>query len=95
MLIGCPNATSANQLMDALYGLFKSATYAQGEVILTERMRLRGLKRSGAAAAAGNGADAAVPTLTPFAMGFEDLSIVVDGNSTDNVSMKPFTRTFT
>ena len=95
ILLGLPNATSVNQEMDALYGSFKSATYARGEVILTERMRLRGLKRSGAAAAAGNGADAAVPTLTPFAMGFEDLSIVVDGNSTDNVSMKPFTRTFT
>ena len=91
--MGLPNATSVNQEMDALYGSFKSATYARGEVILTERMRLRGLERS--AAAAGNGAHAAAPTLTPFAMGFEDLSTVVDGNSTDDVSMKPFTRTFT
>ena len=35
------------------------------------------------------------PPLMHFAMGFEDLSTVVDGNSTNNVSLKPFTRTFT
>jgi hypothetical protein len=100
ILMGLPNATSVNQEMDALYGAFKSATYARGEVILTERMRLRGLERSAAAAAAtinttGTDAAAAPPKLTPFSMGFEDLSTVVDGNITDDVSMKPFTRTFT
>ena len=71
--MGRPNATSINQEMDSLYSSFKSATYAQGEVILTEQMRVRGLERSAAAAAAGNGADAAVPTLTPFAIGFKRL----------------------
>ena len=56
----------------------------------------KGLERSAAAAAAASDcADAAVPTLTPFAMGFEDLSAVVDGNSTNDASMKPFTRSFT
>jgi hypothetical protein len=94
ILMGLLNATSVNQEMDALYGSFKAATYARGEVNLTERMQLRGLERSAAAAAAGNGATA-VPTLTLFAMGFEDTSTVVNGNSTDDVSMKPFTRTFT
>jgi len=94
ILMGLPNATSVNQEMDALYGSFKAATYARGEVNLTELMQLRGLERSAAAAAAGNGATA-VPTLTLFAMGFEDTSTVVNGNSTDDVSMKPFTRTFT
>ena len=99
ILMGLPNATSVNQEMDALYGAFKSATYARGEVILTERMRLRGLERTAAAAAAAtvDGANPAAPpaTLTAFAMGFEDLATVVDGKDTDDVSMKPFTRTFT
>ena len=36
MLVGLPNASSVNQEMDALYGAFKSAMYARGEVILTE-----------------------------------------------------------
>lgn len=39
ILMGLPNATSVNQEMDALYGAFKSATYARGEVTLMERMR--------------------------------------------------------
>jgi hypothetical protein len=42
ILMGLPNATSVNQEMDALYGAFKSATYARGEIILTERLRRRG-----------------------------------------------------
>ena len=102
ILMGLPNATSVNQEMDALYGAFKSATYARGEVILTERMQQRGLERSALAAAAAaavnddddNEAGPAAP-LTRFAMGFEDLATVVDGKSTDDVSLKPFTRTFT
>jgi hypothetical protein len=83
------DSTSVNQEMDALYGAFKSATYARGEVILTEQMRLRGLKRSAAAMAAAAAAavnddddkvnatedvNAGAPPLTSFTMGFEDLS---------------------
>ena len=52
ILMGLPNATSVNQEMDALYGAFKSATYARGELILTERLRLKGLQNSARAAAA-------------------------------------------
>ncbi|KAI2492854.1 hypothetical protein MHU86_21695 [Fragilaria crotonensis] len=37
ILMGLPNATSVQQEMDALYGAFKSATYARGEVILIEK----------------------------------------------------------
>ena len=43
ILMGLPNATSVNQEMDVLYGAFKSATYARGEIILTQRLRMRGL----------------------------------------------------
>ena len=39
ILMGLPNATSVQQEMDALYGAFKSATYARGEIILMEKMR--------------------------------------------------------
>ena len=46
ILMGLPNATSVNQEMDALYGAFKSAFYARGEVILTERLRMKGLRNS-------------------------------------------------
>ena len=52
ILMGLPNATSVNQEMDALYGAFKPATYARGKIILTERLRMRGLQNS--AMAAGN-----------------------------------------
>ena len=51
ILMGLPNATSVNQEMDALYGAFKSSTYARGEVILTERLRLKGLLNSSTTAA--------------------------------------------
>ncbi len=40
---GLPNATSVQQEIDALYGAFKSATYARGELVLMEKMRKRGL----------------------------------------------------
>ena len=49
ILMGLPNATSVNQEMDALYGPFKSATYARGEIILTQRLRTRGLQNAAAA----------------------------------------------
>ena len=42
-----------------------------------------------------NEVNAGAPPLMRFAMGFEDLSTVVDGNSTDDVSLKLFTWTFT
>jgi hypothetical protein len=45
ILIGLPNATSVQQEMDALYGPFKLATYARGEKVVQEKLRLRGLAR--------------------------------------------------
>jgi hypothetical protein len=39
ILMGLPNATSAQQEMDALYGPFKLATYACGEKVVQEKLR--------------------------------------------------------
>jgi hypothetical protein len=39
ILSGLPNSTSVQQEMDALYGPFKSATYASGESILMEKIK--------------------------------------------------------
>jgi hypothetical protein len=52
ILMGLPNATSVNHEMDALYGAFKSAAYSRFKVILTERLKLRGLQNTAAAIAA-------------------------------------------
>ena len=103
ILMGLPNATSVNQEMDALYGAFKSATYARGEIILTHRLRMRGLQNV-AAHRAQQDADApdhhedgvagrVFPP--PLAMNFEDLATIVDGNVDDAIELKPFTRNFT
>lgn len=40
IVMGLPNATSIQQEMDALYGPFKSATYARGEQIVQEKLRV-------------------------------------------------------
>ena len=102
ILMGLPNATSVNQEMDALYGAFKSATYARGEIILTQRLRMRGLQNVAAHQARQHDVDAdehqdvvgrVVPP--PLAMNFEDLSTIVDGNVDDAIELKPFTRNFT
>jgi hypothetical protein len=45
ILMGLPNATSVQQEMDALYGPFKSATYARGEIVAMEKLKARGLAR--------------------------------------------------
>ena len=41
ILMGLPNATSVQQEMDALYGPFKSATYARGEKVVQAKLRMR------------------------------------------------------
>ena len=43
IVMGLPNATSVQIEMDALYGPFKSATYARGEKVVQEKLRQRGL----------------------------------------------------
>ncbi len=39
IMMGLPNATSVQQEIDALYGPFKSATYAQGERVVQEKLK--------------------------------------------------------
>jgi hypothetical protein len=104
ILMGLPNATSVNQEMDALYGPFKTATYARGELILTERLRLKGLQNSARAAAPateqeeGNDDDNDELHRTPtvqVSMGFHDLPTVVNGKHDDEIENKPFDKYFT
>jgi len=45
IIMGLPNATSVQQEMDALYGPFKSSTYARGEKVVQAKLRDRGLAR--------------------------------------------------
>ncbi len=104
ILMGLPNATSVNQEMDALYGAFKSSTYARGEAILTERLRLKGQRNSAPTTdngddeegeqedAAGGGHHRSPVAVT---MGFEDLATVVNGKHNDEIGMKPFAKSFT
>ena len=39
IVMGLPNATSVQQEMDALYGPFKSATYARGEKVVHAKLK--------------------------------------------------------
>jgi len=45
IIMGLPNATSVQQEMDALYGAFKSSTYACREKVVQHKLRIRGLAR--------------------------------------------------
>ncbi len=45
ILAGLPNLTSVQQEMDALYGPFKSETYAPGEHVMMEKIKERGMRR--------------------------------------------------
>jgi hypothetical protein len=106
ILMGLPNATSVNQEMDALYGAFKSATYARGEVILTERLRLKGLQNTARAAAVvaeedddnnNEEEDGEEPQSrgVTVSMGFEDLATVVNGKQGETIENRPFDNNFT
>jgi hypothetical protein len=104
ILMGLPNATSVNQEMDALYGAFKSATYARGEMILTERLRLKGLRNSARATATAEGdndndeeegGEDQRPAPVLVSMGFEDLATVVNGKQGDEIGNRPFEKNFT
>ena len=87
ILSGLPNSTSVQQEMDALYGPFKSATYARGEAILMEKIKDRGMLR---ALAAAPGASSSI-----LSLGFDDLATIVNGNENDELTMKPFDKSFT
>ena len=106
ILMGLPNATSVNQEMDVLYGAFKSATYARGEIILTERLRMRGLHNALEQVVVANdeedilddGADGIIQrqaVLPSLAMSFDDLATVVNGKANDDIVLKPFANNFT
>ena len=80
ILLGLPNATSAQQEMDALYGPFKSATYSCGKKVVQQKLKARGLARRD-----GQQLSSAVPNLN-----CEDLPTIVNGTTTDVVVDKPF-----
>ena len=90
IMAGLPNATSVQQEMDALYGAFKSATYDRGETVLMEKMRARG-----AAARNGNAREAAAAAASILTLGFEDLPVIVNGRTDDDISMRAFDKFFT
>ena len=80
ILMGLPNATSVQQEMDALYGPFKSATYARGEKVVQEKLRQRGLARR-------NGEQLQGSTLN---LDFDDLATIVNGKADDGLCDRPF-----
>jgi hypothetical protein len=84
ILMGLPNATSVQQEMDALYGPFMSATYARGERLVAQKLKVRGAARR-------NG-EATTATLT---LGFDDLATIVNGEPIDEIGMRPFDNVFT
>ena len=85
LLMGLPNATSVQQEMDALYGPFKSATYARGEKVIQEKLRQRGLARR-------NNEPRGVATLN---LDFNDLATIVNGKPDDERCDRPFDCNFT
>ena len=85
ILMGLPNATSVQQEMDALYGPFKSATYARGEKVVQEKLRQRGLARR-------NGERLPKAVLN---LDFADLPTIVNGTVDDVGSNRPFNTYFT
>jgi hypothetical protein len=85
ILLGLPNATSVQQEMDALYGPFKSSTYARGEKVVQQKLRARGLARR-------NG-DKVPPAV--LNLDFNDLATVVNGTPDDEPRNKPFDSIFT
>ena len=103
ILMGLPNATSVHQEMDALYGASKLSTYARGEVVLAERLRLKGLMNQATAPNEGDddegdndaGAGGGRRNTVLLTMGFEDLATVVNGKHDDEIGMKPFASSFT
>jgi hypothetical protein len=108
ILMGLPNATSVQQEMDALYGAFKSSTYARGEVILMEKMRDQANRRNRIMEEEANQEDdedvheetdgantVAGRTEGLLSLGFDDLATVVNGKEGEDVSLRPFDKCFT
>ncbi len=86
IIMGLPNATSVQQEMDALYGAFKSGTYARGEKVVQEKLRQRGLARRRGEQLQG------AATLN---LDFSDLATIVNGVPDDRLCDRPFDCHFT
>jgi hypothetical protein len=84
IIMGLPNATSVQQEMDALYGPFKSATYARGEKVVQAKLKQRGLARKN-----GDRLQSAVLNLD-----FSNLPTIVNGTSDDEAQDRPFNAHF-
>ncbi|KAI2491856.1 hypothetical protein MHU86_22709 [Fragilaria crotonensis] len=85
IVMGLPNATSIQQEMDALYGPFKSATYARGEKVVQAKLKQQGLARR-----SGKHLQSSVLNLD-----FNDLPTIVNGTSDDDERDRPFNTHFT
>ena len=85
IMLGLPNATSVQQEMDALYGAFKSGTYARGETVVQLKLRDRGIARKN-----GDAKQSAIVNLD-----FGDLATIVNGNLGDDICDRPFDCHFT
>ena len=84
ILMGLPNATSVQQEMDALYGPFKSATYARGESLVQEKLMRRGQ-------AIRNGEH----QTAVLSLNFNDLATIEKVLPGKDVSLRPFESIFT
>ena len=83
--MGLPNAASVQQEMDALYGPLKSATYAQCEKVVQEKLKPQGLARRNR-----ERLPCAILNLD-----FSDLPTIVNGQADNNTSNRPFNAHFT
>ena len=110
ILMGLPNATSVQQEMDALYGAFKSSTYARGEVILMEKMRDQANRRNRMIEEEADHEDDEATEVHEetdgantvagraeglLSLGFNDLATVVNGKEGEDASLRPFDKCFT
>ena len=86
IMLGLPNATSVQQEMDALYGAFKSGTYACGEKVVQLKLRDRGIARR-------NGEPAEQSAFVNLHVG--DLATIVNGKPGDDLCDRPFDCHFT
>ncbi len=85
ILMDLPNATSVQQEMDALYGPFKSATYARHEKVVQAKLRSSGLAQR-------NGDQQQGTTLT---LDFGDLATIVNGDPDNTIKKRSFVCHFT
>ena len=84
IVMSLPNATSVQQEMDALYGPFKTVTYARGERVVELKLKKRGEAIRNSQQHSAN-----------LSLNFDDLSVIVNGLPDDDISMRPFNLVFT